>query len=191
MMENNYNKIMDNLYSKAKDSMNKSLEHLKNNFLSVNTGRATPDLLNTVRVEFYGSIMPLNQVSNISVSDALTLTVQVWDKSMVTVVEKAITQANLGFNPKVEGQTLRINIPRLTEERRKELCKLTKKYGEDAKVSVRNARRDVLDDAKKNKSDYSEDELKKFNTDIQTLTDEFIKKIDDTVISKEKDIMTI
>ena len=182
---------MDNLYSKAKDSMNKSLEHLKNNFLSVNTGRATPDLLNTVRVEFYGSIMPLNQVSNISVSDALTLTIQVWDKSMVNPVEKAITQANLGFNPKVEGQTLRISIPRLTEERRKELCKLTKKYGEDAKVSVRNARRDVLDDAKKNKSDYSEDELKKFNTDIQNLTDEYIKKIDDTVASKEKDIMTI
>lgn len=182
---------MNNLYSKAKDSMNKSLEHLKTNFLSVNTGRATPDLLNTVRVEFYGSIMPLNQVSNISVSDALTLTIQVWDKSMVTVVEKAITQANLGFNPKVEGQTLRINIPRLTEERRKELCKLTKKYGEDAKVSIRNARRDVLDDAKKNKSDYSEDELKKFNVDIQNLTDEYIKKIDDIVTSKEKDIMTI
>ena len=182
---------MNNLHSKAKDLMTKSLEHLKTNFLSVNTGRATPDLLNTVRVEFYGSIMPLNQVSNISVSDALTLIVQVWDKSMVAPVEKAITQANLGFNPKVEGQTLRINIPRLTEERRKELCKLTKKYGEDAKVAVRNARRDVLDEAKKNKSDYSEDEMKKFNTDIQTLTDEYIKKIDDTVASKEKDIMTI
>lgn len=182
---------MNNLHQKAKDLMIKSLEHLKTNFLSVNTGRATPDLLNTVKIEFYGSIMPLNQVSNISVSDALTLIVQVWDKSMVTAVEKAITQANLGFNPKVEGQTLRINIPRLTEERRKELCKLTKKYGEDAKVSIRNSRRDVLDEVKKNKSDYSEDEIKKFNTDIQNLTDEYIKKIDDIVASKEKDIMTI
>lgn len=182
---------MNNLHQKAKDLMIKSLEHLKTNFLSVNTGRATPDLLNTVKIEFYGSIMPLNQVSNISVSDALTLIVQVWDKSMVTAVEKAITQANLGFNPKVEGQTLRINIPRLTEERRKELCKLTKKYGEDAKVSIRNSRRDALDEVKKNKSDYSEDEIKKFNTDIQNLTDEYIKKIDDIVASKEKDIMTI
>ena len=182
---------MDSSYNKAKDLMKKSLEHLKNNFLSVNTGRATPDLLSTVKVDLYGSITPLNQVSNITVSDALTLVVQVWDKSMVQVVEKAITTANLGFNPRVDGQILRISVPRLTEERRKELCKLTKKYGEDAKVSVRNIRRDTLEDIKKNKSDYSEDEMKKFNTDIQNLTDEYIKNIDNVVSVKEKDIMTV
>ena len=110
---------------------------------------------------------------------------------MVQVVEKAITTANLGFNPRVDGQILRISVPRLTEERRKELCKLTKKYGEDAKVSVRNIRRDTLEDIKKNKSDYSEDEMKKFNTDIQNLTDEYIKNIDNVVSVKEKDIMTV
>ena len=182
---------MDSSYSRTKELMSKSVEHLKNNFLSVNTGRATPDLLSTVRVDFYGSIMPLNQVSNITVSDALTLGVQVWDKSMVQAVEKAITTANLGFNPRVDGQILRINVPRLTEERRKELCKLTKKYGEDAKVSIRNVRRDALEEIKKNKSDYSEDEIKKFNTDIQNLTDEYIENIDNIVSIKEKDIMTV
>ena len=182
---------MDSSYSRTKELMSKSVEHLKNNFLSVNTGRATPDLLSTVRVDFYGSIMPLNQVSNITVSDALTLVVQVWDKSMVQAVEKAITTANLGFNPRVDGQILRINVPRLTEERRKELCKLTKKYGEDAKVSIRNVRRDALEEIKKNKSDYSEDEIKKFNTDIQNLTDEYIENIDNIVSIKEKDIMTV
>ena len=182
---------MDSSYSRTKELMSKSVEHLKNNFLSVNTGRATPDLLSTVRVDFYGSIMPLNQVSNITVSDALTLVVQVWDKSMVQAVEKAITTANLGSNPRVDGQILRINVPRLTEERRKELCKLTKKYGEDAKVSIRNVRRDALEEIKKNKSDYSEDEIKKFNTDIQNLTDEYIENIDNIVSIKEKDIMTV
>ena len=181
---------MDALYKKVKDLMNKSVDHLKNSLLSVNTGRATPDLLNTVRVDFYGSIMPINQVSNITVSDALTLLVQVWDKSMVQAVEKAIVTANLGFNPKVEGQTLRISVPRLTEERRKELCKLTKKYAEEAKVSVRNARREAMDEVKKNKA-ISEDEVKKANTDIQNITDEYIKKIDDLIASKEKDIMTV
>lgn len=176
---------------KTQQAMEKTILALKKDLSSVNTGRATPDLLNTVRVECYGNISPINQVSNISVPESNCLTVQVWDKSIVKAVEKAILEANLGFVPKVEGTTLRINIPRLTEERRKELCKLIKKYGEEKKVSIRNTRRDSLDEIKREKSNYSEDEIKRHSNEVQELTDKFVKEIDELVAEKEKDVMKI
>ena len=175
---------------KTKDLMEKTIVALKRDLIGVNTGRATPDLLNPVKVECYGSISPLNQVSNISVPESTSLLIQVWDKSIVKAVEKAIMEANLGFVPKVEGTNIRITLPRLTEERRKELCKLVKKYGEDKKVAIRNIRRDSLDAIKKDKTQYSEDEVKKHSNDVQDLTDNFVKQIDNLVSEKEKDIMS-
>jgi ribosome recycling factor len=135
--------------------------------------------------------MPLAQVGSVSVPEATTLSVQVWDRENVKAVEKAITNANLGFNPMVEGSTLRIAIPKLSEERRRDLVKLAKKYGEDKKVAVRNIRRDVLDDFKKHEKELGKDQSHSFNEIVQKITDEFVKKIDDAVALKEKDLMKI
>lgn len=182
---------MDISFNKAKDNMEKAIQSFKKDLNSVSTGRATPNLLDTIRVESYGNFMPLNQISNISIPDASTLSIQPWDKSMVSHIEKAISAANLGFTPKVDGTIIRINIPRLTEERRRELSKLVKKYGEDKKVSIRNDRRDALDEVKRKKDEFSEDDVKRFSDKIQTLTDDFIKKIDSMVSEKETEIMKI
>ena len=182
---------MENIFDNAKNSMEKTISALKKDLNSVSTGRASPNLLDTVRVEAYGNFVPLNQIANVSVPDASTISIQPWDKSMVNPINKAIMDANLGFTPKIDGTILRINIPKLTEERRKELVKLVKKYGEDKKVSVRNDRRDAMDEIKKQKTSVSEDEIKRANDKIQTLTDEYTKKIDDTVAEKEKEILKI
>ncbi len=182
---------MEVIYSKAQENMEKAIQALKKDLNSVSTGRATPNLLDTVRVEAYGNLVPLNQIANVSVPDSSSITIQPWDKSMVNPIDKAITAANLGFSPKVEGMMIRINVPKLTEDRRKELVKLVKKYGEDKKVSVRNDRRDALDEVKKKKNEFSEDELKRFNDKVQTLTDDFVKKIDSLVSEKESEILKI
>lgn len=182
---------MENIFSNAKNSMEKTIMALKKDLNSVSTGRASPNLLDTVRVEAYGNFVPLNQIANVSVPDASTISIQPWDKSMVNPINKAIMDANLGFTPKIDGTILRINIPKLTEERRKELVKLVKKYGEDKKISVRNDRRDAMDEIKKQKTSVSEDEIKRANDKIQTLTDEYTKKIDDMVAEKEKEILKI
>lgn len=182
---------MDNAYSKAKENMEKVIQALKRDLNSVSTGRANPSLLDTVRVDSYGNFVPLNQIANVSVPDSSSITIQPWDKSMVALIEKAIMNSNLGFTPKNEGMLIRINIPSLTEERRKDLVKLIKKYGEDKKVSVRNDRRDALDEIKKVKNEFSEDEVKKFGEKIQKLTDDFTKQIDTLVNSKENEILKI
>lgn len=182
---------MENIFNNAKNSMEKTIMALKKDLNSVSTGRASPNLLDTVRVEAYGNFVPLNQIANVSVPDASTISIQPWDKSMVNPINKAIMDANLGFTPKIDGTILRINIPKLTEERRKELVKLVKKYGEDKKVSVRNDRRDAMDEIKKQKTSVSEDEIKRANDKVQTLTDEYTKKIDDMVAEKEKEILKI
>lgn len=182
---------MENIFDNAKNSMEKTISALKKDLNSVSTGRASPNLLDTVRVEAYGNFVPLNQIANVSVPDASTISIQPWDKSMVNPINKAIMDANLGFTPKIDGTILRISIPKLTEERRKELVKLVKKYGEDKKVSVRNDRRDAMDEIKKQKTSVSEDEIKRANDKIQTLTDEYTKKIDDMVAEKEKEILKI
>ena len=182
---------MDEIFKNTKDKMQNALEALKKDFNSVSTGRATPNLLDTVRVEVYGNQTPIYQIANISIPDPSSISIQPWDKSTINPISKAITEANLGFNPIIDGSIIRINIPKLTEERRKEFVKLIKKYSEDKKISIRNDRREALDEAKKNKTSISEDDLKKFNEKIQKLTDEYIDNIDSLLEEKEKQIMKV
>lgn len=173
--------------------MEKSLDSLKNDFAGLRAGRAHASLLDGILVEAYGSMTPISQVGTVSVPDARTLSVSVWDKAMAKNVEKALRESDLGLNPMSDGQLIRIPIPPLSEERRKELVKIAGKYSEQSKVAVRNIRRDAMDEVKKMKKDslISEDEEKKYNADIQKWTDEAIKKIDEQVAAKEKDIMQV
>ena len=173
--------------------MEKSLEALKADFGGLRAGRAHASLLDGILVEAYGSMTPLNQVGAISVPDARTLSVSVWDKSLAKSVEKALRESDLGLNPMSDGQLIRIPIPPLSEERRKELVKIAGKYAEQCKVAIRNIRRDAMDEVKKLKKDslISEDEEKKYNNDIQKWTDDAIKKVDEQVAGKEKDIMQV
>lgn len=177
----------------AKNRMEKTIESLKNDFGTLRAGRAHVSLLDGIMVEAYGSMTPLAQVGTISVPDARTLSVSVWDRSLAKAVEKAIMESDLGLNPSSDGQLIRIPVPPLSEERRRELSKVAGKYAENAKVAVRNIRRDALDEVKKLKKDnqISEDEEKRFENEIQKLTDEATKKADDLLAQKEKDILQV
>ncbi|MEJ2814467.1 MULTISPECIES: ribosome recycling factor [unclassified Caulobacter] len=179
--------------SRYKDRMDKSVAALKEEFGSLRTGRASASLLDQVMVDAYGSTTPLNAVASISVPEPRQINVNVWDRGVVVSVEKAIRNAGLGLNPVVEGQNLRIPIPPLTEERRKELVKVAGKYAEQQKVAVRNIRRDANDDLKKAEkaSVISEDELKKMETEVQKLTDAAIKQVDEALKTKEQEIMQV
>ena len=176
-----------------RDRMDKSVAALKEEFSGLRTGRANAGLLEPVRVEAYGSASPLTAVAAISVPEPRMITVNVWDKGMVVSVEKAIRNANLGLNPIVDGQTLRIPVPPLTEERRKDLVKLAGKYAEQQKIAVRNVRRDANDDFKKAEKagEISQDEQKKLETDVQKETDAAIKRIDEALKTKEQEIMQV
>jgi ribosome recycling factor len=176
-----------------RDRMDRSVAALKEEFSGLRTGRANAGLLEPVRVEAYGSASPLTAVAAISVPEPRMLSVNVWDKGMVVPVEKAIRNANLGLNPIVDGQTLRIPVPPLTEERRKDLVKLAGKYAEQQKISVRNVRRDANDDLKKAEKagEISQDEQKKMETEVQKDTDAAIKRIDETLKTKEQEIMQV
>lgn len=180
-------------YTPLKERMEKTLEAFKKELSSLRTGRASINLLDQVKVDFYGSMSPLNQVSTISVPESRTLSVQVWDKSMVKAVEKAILDSDLGLNPVVDGEVMRIHLPDLTEERRKDLVKVAGKYAETARIAIRNVRRDEIDDVKALEKDgeISKDEAHTYTQGIQKHTDEFIKKIDDLFLAKEKDIMQV
>ena len=173
--------------------MTKGVENLRNEMAKIRTGRATTALLDTVKVEAYGTESPINQVANLSVADAHTLTVQVWDKGMLGAVEKAIRNANLGLNPMNDGQVIRVPMPPLTEDRRKEIVKLVKKFGEEAKIAVRNVRRDAIEHLKKAEKaeHFSEDERKRGEDDVQKKTDAKIKDIDALVAQKEKEVMAV
>lgn len=173
--------------------MDGALDALHREFSGLRTGRASVNLLDTVRVDSYGSMMPVSQVGTISVPDSRMLTVQVWDKSLVKAVEKAIRDAGLGLNPSADGQMVRVPLPSLNEERRAELSKVAAKYAEDARISVRNARRDAMDMLKKQEKDgdLSEDEHHRLSDEVQKLTDARIKKIDDLLAAKQKDIMQV
>ena len=179
--------------SDTKMRMEKTLESLKNDFGGLRAGRAHASLLDGIMVEAYGSMTPLAQVGTISVPDARTLSISVWDKSLAKSVDKALRESDLGLNPASDGQLIRIPIPPLSEERRKELVKIASKYAEQNKVAIRNIRRDGLDGIKKLKKDnlISEDEERRFEAEIQKLTDESIKKIDEALASKEKDILQV
>ena len=176
-----------------RDRMDKAVSSLKEEFQGLRTGRANAGLLDPVQVQAYGSTSPLNAVAAISVPEPRMISVSVWDKSMVGPVEKAIRAAGLGLNPIVDGQTLRIPVPPLTEERRKELAKLAGKYAEQQKISVRNVRRDANDDLKKAEKagEISQDEQKKMETEVQKDTDAAIKRIDETLRTKEVEIMQV
>ena len=171
--------------------MHGAVDALKHDLSGLRTGRASTALLDTIHVEVYGSNMPLNQVATVSVPEPRMLTVQVWDRSNVQPVEKAIRSANLGLNPITDGQLIRLPIPDLTEERRKELAKLVGQYAEKAKVAVRNVRRDGMDHLKQDekKHQISEDEHKRLETEVQKLTDDTIKEIDQLAEAKEKEIL--
>lgn len=173
----------------AKESMVNSVRHLEDELLNIRAGKANPVMLKSVMVDYYGAATPLNQVANVNTPDGRTLSIQPWEKSLLSEIEKGIMMANLGFNPMNNGESIIINVPPLTEERRKELVKLAKNEAENARVSVRNARKDANQELKK--TDSSEDEQKNYSIDIQEATDTYIQKIETILAAKEKEIMTV
>lgn len=177
---------------KGKAHMADAIEHLQRELLKVRTGKASPAMLSGILVDYYGSQTPLTQVANVSASDARTISIQPWEKNMLSVIEKAIFEANLGITPMNDGETVRLNIPPLTEDRRKDLVKQCKALGEDGKVSLRNARHKMMDFIKKEVKDgYPEDAGKRKEEEVQNMVNSFGKKIDDIISAKEKDIMTV
>ena len=179
--------------SRYKDRMDKAVAALTEEFGSLRTGRASASLLDQLRVDAYGSSVPINQVGAVSVPEPRMISVSIWDRALVVSVEKAIRASDLGLNPVVDGTTLRIPIPPLTEERRKDLAKLAGKYAEQQKVAIRNVRRDANDDCRKAEKDgaISQDEEKRFETEVQKITDEAIKRVDEVLKSKEQEIMHV
>ena len=177
----------------AKEKMTKSLNALDKEFAAVRAGRANPAVLDKVMVDYYGSPTPVNQMAAISVSEARILVIQPWDKSSLKLIEKAIQASDIGINPTNDGNVIRLAFPQLTEERRKELCKSIKKYGEDCKVAIRSIRRDTMDKLKamKKNSEITEDDLKDCEKKVQDLTDKFCADADKAVADKEKEIMTV
>jgi ribosome recycling factor len=179
--------------ARYKDRMDKCVTALKDEFASLRTGRASAGLLDQVVVDAYGAKSPITQLAAVSVPEPRMITVSVWDKAVVVSVEKAIRNAGLGLNPVVEGQNLRIPIPPLTEERRRELAKLAGKYAEHQKVAVRNVRRDAMDDLKKAEKDgaINQDEHKRLEVEVQKVTDEAVRRVDEVLKSKEQEIMQV
>lgn len=179
--------------SRYKDRMDKAVISLKEEFASLRTGRASANLLDQIHVDAYGSSVPINQVGAVNVPEPRMISVSVWDRGLVVSVEKAIRNSGLGLNPVVDGQNLRIPIPPLTEERRKEIAKIAGKYSEQQRIAIRNIRRDANDDLKKAEKDgaISQDEQKRMETEVQKLTDEAIKRVDEALKIKEQEIMHV
>jgi ribosome recycling factor len=184
---------LSDIKKNAEQKMLQSLEALKNNLSKVRTGRANPQLLDTVHVEYYGSMVPMSQVANLTLLDARTIGVAPWEKGMGAKIEKAIRESDLGLNPASQGDLIRVPIPAMTEERRKELTKVVRAEGENAKVAIRNLRRDANDHVKKLVKDKlaSEDDERRSQDEIQKLTDRMIAEVDKVVSSKEEDLMAI
>jgi ribosome recycling factor len=182
---------LDEIIEKTKEQMNKSLEYYKQQLAKVRTGRANASILDNVKVEYYGTPTPITQIATINVPDAKTIIIQPWDQSVINAIEKAIKQSDLGFNPVNDGRILRIPVPPLTEERRKEIVKFCKKLTEDAKIAIRNIRRDQIELIRKAEKEkqLTEDDKELGEEKIQKVTDEFIKKIDDLFAAKEKEIL--
>ncbi|ALJ05101.1 ribosome-recycling factor [Pseudalgibacter alginicilyticus] len=174
----------------TKEAMSNAIKHLEKQFVNIRAGKASPAMLGSVMVNYYGAQTPLSQVANVNTPDGRTITVQPWEKNMLQEIEKGIMVANLGFNPMNNGDTIIINVPPLTEERRRDLAKQAKAEAEDAKVSIRTARKDANNDIKKN-DDVSEDLKKNAEIDVQQMTDKYVKKVDELYEVKEKEIMTV
>ncbi len=185
--------MVKDILKEAEERMRKALEVVRHELASIRAGKATTALLDTVKVDYYGTPTPLKQVGNVGVADAHTLTITPYDKGSFDAILKAIQAANLGLNPMKDAQIIRIPIPSLNEERRRELVKQTKKFGEDGKIAVRNIRRDVNEHLKKSEKaeHFSEDERKKGETELQKMTDRFTKDIDNVLTQKEKEIMEV
>ncbi len=180
------------LYDITREKMENAISHLETELSRIRAGKANPHILDGIKVDYYGSLTPLNQVSNISTPDARTIAIQPWEKAMIDPIEKAIMAANIGLTPANNGELIRINVPALTEERRKSLVKQVKQEGEAAKVSIRNARRDANEEIKSLQKDgLPEDMAKKAEIEVQRMTDEYSEKADHEVEQKEKDILTI
>ena len=185
--------MIDELKEDAETRMGKSVASLKNDLTKLRTGRAHTSLLDHITVEYYGSEVPLSQVANVSVLDSRTLSVSPWEKSMVQAIEKAIMNSNMGLNPATTGELIRIPLPPLTEERRKDMIKVVRAEGEGAKVAIRNIRRDVLSDIKTllKEKEITEDDERQAHDDIQKITDKYVKQVDEALVIKEKDLMEI
>lgn len=181
------------ILKQTEEKMHKAVEVVRHELIKIRTGKATTALLDGVKVESYGAHMSLNQVANVSVLDVHTISVQPWDKSMVGPIEKAIQAANLGLNPVADSNVVRVPIPPLNEERRKELVKLVKKFSEEGKVAIRNIRRDAIEHLKKSEKQehFSEDERKRAETEVQKMTDKYVKDAENLVVLKEKEIMEV
>ena len=182
---------LNKLINDSRALMQKSIDHLEVELGKIRAGRANPAMLDGLQVDYYGTFMPLSQVSNISTPDARTLMIQPWEKNMLQPIEKAVQSANLGFNPQNDGTVIRINVPTLTEERRKDLVKKSKAEAEHARVSIRNVRRDANEHAKRDSKGMPEDVVKDAEDKIQKMTDQFIVLVDKHLEAKDKEIMTI
>lgn len=185
--------MLNEIQQDAKERMQKSFENLETNFAKIRTGRAHPSILDSILVEYYGSDVPLSQVANINVEDARTLTVQPWEQPMVAKVEKAIMTSDLGVNPATTGNLIRIPLPPLTEERRRDLTKVARAEAEQARVAIRNVRRDANNDVKNLLKDkeITEDEARRAEDQIQKITDDVVKKVDDLLADKETSLMDL
>ncbi|PKM73405.1 MAG: ribosome recycling factor [Firmicutes bacterium HGW-Firmicutes-16] len=184
---------MVNDYQQIIAKMKKTAEILSQQFDSVRAGRANPAVLDKLRVEYYGTPTPINQIAAIATPDPRSLVIQPWDASSLKLIEKAILESDLGINPTNDGKMIRLGFPQLTEERRRDLIKQVKKYSEEGKVAIRNIRRDAMEDFKdqKKKSEITEDDLKDIEKDMQKLTDDYVKEIDNIAAKKEKELMAI
>lgn len=183
---------LDLIIEDAEDSMKKAIDHLEAELIKVRAGKATPNIVDGIVVDYYGNPTPINQVGNVSAADARTLTIQPWEKNMLQPIERAIIQANIGINPQNDGNIIRLFLPPLTEERRKELVKRSQNEGEQSKVAIRSIRRDAMEQIKKlQKNGLSEDVSKEGENRVQELTDKFIALVDKHLGTKEKEIMTV
>ncbi len=186
------NEDVEIILETASEQMDNAVKHLDEVLKTIRAGKASTQMVQGVTVDYYGAMMPIGQVANLSTSDARTIAIQPWERSMIPVIEKAIMAANLGFNPENNGEIIRINVPPLTEQRRKDLVKQVKQEGETAKVSIRNSRRDANEELKKLKKDgLAEDLVKTAEEDVQKLTDKHIVLVDQQLEKKEKDIVTL
>ncbi len=185
--------MQDELMTKTEDKMKKTLSVLREEYMAIRAGRANPQLLNRIMVDYYGTPTPLNQMANISAPDPKTLTIALWDTSQLKAAEKAIMASELGIHPSNDGKVIRLVVPELTEERRKELSKTVKQKAEEAKVAIRNTRRDAVEQVKKQKKDglITEDDQKQDEEKIQKLTDKYVKEVDAVAAEKEKEIMKV
>ena len=183
------NEELDFIIQLSKEKMEESLTHLDKSMINIRAGKANPNMLNSIKIDYYGTLTPLSQVANINISDARTLTVNPWEKIMLQEIEKAIQIADLGFNPMNNGESIIINIPALTEERRKELAKMAKMESEKTKITIRNIRKEANNEIKK--ITVSKDMQNNYEVDVQDLTDLFISKVDSIYLNKEKEILTV